>query len=165
MHILVVSDSHGAQNFMRRCVEQLRPDMILHLGDYYSDGEALHERYPEIPFLQVPGNCDLHRMPLSARRILIPTIGGVVTYMTHGDLQNVKMNLDGLKLSGRKAGAGLVVFGHTHVPHCEQTEDGMWVLNPGSCGYFNASAGMVEIEDQQVRSCRILTGQDLCTMA
>ncbi len=161
MRILVVSDSHGAKNFMFRCVEQFKPDMILHLGDYYSDGEELHERFPQIRFAQVPGNCDLSRMPLSARRILIPTIDGVVTYMTHGDLQKVKINLDILKLSGRKAGAELVVFGHTHQSFCEQTDDGMWVLNPGSCGYIHPSAGIVEIENEQVSFCRIITGQDL----
>ena len=58
MDILVLSDSHGAVAPMARAVELARPDLILHLGDCWRDGERLHSRFPDIPLEQVPGNCD-----------------------------------------------------------------------------------------------------------
>ena len=54
MRILVLSDSHAAIRFMRRCVEAVKPDAILHLGDYFDDGTVIHEEYPGILFYQVP---------------------------------------------------------------------------------------------------------------
>ena len=58
MKILVLSDSHGAVSPMEQAVEQTSPDLILHLGDCWRDGERLHDRFPSIPLEQVPGNCD-----------------------------------------------------------------------------------------------------------
>ena len=164
MRILVVSDSHGTRHFMCRCVEVLKPDMILHLGDYYEDGEALHETYPDIRFLQVPGNCDVGRIPMGARYTLTPKPEEVRIFMTHGHIQHVKFGLGALIADGRKAGAKLILFGHTHVPHLEQTDDGIWVMNPGTCGHGGGTAGLVELAEGAVQSCRILSEQDLYAM-
>ena len=38
MTILVFSDSHSSLSFMRRCVDSVKPDALIHLGDYYEDG-------------------------------------------------------------------------------------------------------------------------------
>ena len=38
MKILVLSDSHSALQFMRQCVESVKPDAIIHLGDFFDDG-------------------------------------------------------------------------------------------------------------------------------
>jgi len=43
---------------MERCVERVQPQVILHLGDCVRDAQRLEERYPDIPLLGVPGNCD-----------------------------------------------------------------------------------------------------------
>ena len=43
---------------MESAVEWERPDAILHLGDRERDAERLGERFPELPLLAVPGNCD-----------------------------------------------------------------------------------------------------------
>ena len=40
--ILVLSDSHSGNSFMRWCVDTVKPDAIVHLGDYYEDGCDLH---------------------------------------------------------------------------------------------------------------------------
>lgn len=50
MKILVLSDSHGAVSPMEQAVEQTSPDLILHLGDCWRDGERLHDRFPSIPW-------------------------------------------------------------------------------------------------------------------
>lgn len=44
MKILVLSDSHGAVSPMEQAVEQTSPDLILHLGDCWRDGERLHDQ-------------------------------------------------------------------------------------------------------------------------
>lgn len=43
MKILVLSDSHSALQFMRQCVESVKPDAIIHLGDFFDDGVVIHE--------------------------------------------------------------------------------------------------------------------------
>ena len=59
--ILVLSDSHSGTSFMRWCVDTVKPDAIVHLGDYFDDGWLLHEEYPSISIYQVAGNCDRYR--------------------------------------------------------------------------------------------------------
>ena len=49
MKILVFSDSHSSFSFMRRCIETVQPDAMIHLGDHYSDGQTMAEEYPHIP--------------------------------------------------------------------------------------------------------------------
>lgn len=53
MKILVLSDSHSALSFMRRCVESVKPDVMVHLGDYFDDATAIAEEYPQITLYQV----------------------------------------------------------------------------------------------------------------
>ena len=163
MKILVLSDSHSTLSFMRHCINAVKPDAIVHLGDHFDDGIAMKEEYPAIPLYQVPGNCDRYRCHPSQPEILIHRIGGVNLYMTHGHKHSVKSYLGALLRDARKAGAKVVLYGHTHVPDCHQEEDGLWVLNPGSCGYFGGSAGLLEVKDGSILSCRLLTMDDLIT--
>lgn len=161
MKILVLSDSHSTLSFMRRCIEAVQPNAIIHLGDHYDDGEAMKEEFPGIPFYQVPGNCDRYRCPPGIPEILIPRIGGVDLYLTHGHKHSVKSYLGALLRDARKAKAAAVLYGHTHVPDCHREEDGLWVLNPGSCGYFGGSAGLLELADGRITDCRLLEDRDL----
>ena len=161
MKILVLSDSHSAISFMRCCVDAVCPDAIVHLGDYFDDGQALAEEYPRIPFYQVPGNCDRFRCPRWAQEIRIEPVLGVSLYMTHGHRHNVKMDTGLLIRDARASRSAAVLYGHTHVAECRQEPDGMWVLNPGSCGYFDGSAGLMEVSGGRILSCRILRQSDL----
>jgi putative phosphoesterase len=161
MKILVLSDSHSALSFMRNCIDAVHPDAIIHLGDYFDDGEAMAEEYPHIRMYQVPGNCDRYRCRPDQPEILILTVGGVMLYMTHGHRHNVKLTLGLLLRDARAAGAAAALYGHTHVADCTLEEDGLWVLNPGSCGYYGGSAALMEITDGKIQSCRILRQEDL----
>ena len=161
MKILVLSDSHSTLSFMRRCIQSVRPDAIVHLGDHFDDGEAMKEEFPGIPFYQVPGNCDRYRCPPGQPEILIQRVCGVDLYITHGHRHSVKSYLGALLRDARTAGVRAVLYGHTHVPDCHREEDGLWVLNPGSCGYFGGSAGLVEADGGRITACRLLTDGDL----
>jgi len=163
MKILVLSDSHSTLSFMRRCIDSVKPNAIIHLGDHFDDGLAMKEEFPGVPFYQVPGNCDRYRCPPGQSEILITRIGGVDLYLTHGHKHSVKSDLGALLRDARRARVVAVLYSHTHVPDCHREEDGLWVLNPGSCGYFGGSAGLLTVENGAIRECRLLSDEDLLT--
>lgn len=160
MKILVLSDSHAALSFMRRCVEKIKPQAIIHLGDFYDDAEALKEDYGHIPFHMVPGNCDRYRCPIGAPELLCYPVGGVSMMMTHGHHYRVKSGIGGLTAEARRLGAKAVLYGHTHIADCHR-EDELWVLNPGTCGHFGGSAGVIETDGKKITACRIVRQADL----
>lgn len=163
MKILVLSDSHSALSFMRRCIAALAPDAIIHLGDYFDDGLTIKEEFPGIPFYQVPGNCDRYRCPPGQPEILVLPVCGANLYMTHGHKHHVKSGLGALLRDARESRVDAVLYGHTHRPDCRQEADGLWVLNPGSCGYGGGTAGLVEVRNGKISSCRVLRDADLLT--
>ncbi len=161
MKILVLSDSHSALRFMRQCIDKVKPDAIIHLGDYYDDGKTMGEEYPHIPLYQVPGNCDRYRCPPTAREILITPVCGVPLYMTHGHKHQVKSYLWALLRDARASKVDAVLYGHTHIANCYQEPDGLWVLNPGSCGYGGGTAGLIEVNSGKIVTCRLLWQENL----
>ena len=161
MKILVLSDSHSALSFMRRCIGDVKPDAVIHLGDHFDDGTAMKEEYPGIPFYQVPGNCDRYRCIPGQPEILIQRVCGVHLYMTHGHKHSVKSYLGALLRDARASKVDAVLYGHTHQQDCHREEDGLWVLNPGSCGYGGGSAAVLELTDGKIRNYRLLRQCDL----
>ena len=160
MTILVLSDSHSSLRFMRQCIEAVQPGTVIHLGDHYDDGQAMAEEYPGIRFYQVPGNCDKYRVSGFVPETLVERVCGVKLFMTHGHIHRVKAGLGALIRDARSTGAQAVLFGHTHEPYCE-CEDGMWIVNPGSCGYYGGSAAILTVTDNKISDCRILRQSDL----
>ena len=161
MKILVLSDSHAGLSFMRRCIQVLKPDAMIHLGDYFDDGEAMAEGNPHIPMHQVPGNCDRYRMIRYEPAVRCYPVCGIKLYMTHGHEHHVKQTLYRLLADARASQAQAVLYGHTHVAVCYQEEDGLWVLNPGSCSSSGGSVGLIEVRENRIFSCKILHHTDL----
>ena len=81
--------------------------------------------------------------------------------MTHGHNHGVKTGLDPLLRDAQKSQAQAVLFGHTHSALCYRTEEGMWVLNPGTCACDSGSAGLIIVESVKITDCRILRQSDL----
>ena len=119
------------------------------------------EEHPAVRFYQVPGNCDRYRCPPGVPEILITKVLGVELYMTHGHKHNVKLTHTSLLRDARASRVQAVLYGHTHVSDCRREEDGLWVLNPGSCGYGGGSAGLIEVENGKILDCRIIRQEDL----
>ena len=161
MKILVLSDSHSALRFMRRCMDTIKPDVVVHLGDHYGDGETLQEEYPQVRIYQVPGNCDRYRCPPFVREVVCQRIGGVDFFLTHGHIHRVKQGIGALVSDARKCGVQAALYGHTHVADCHQEPDGLWVLNPGSCGHGGGSAGMIETDGKKITACYLVKQADL----
>ena len=161
MKILVLSDSHAGLSFMRRTISAIRPDAVIHLGDYFDDAEAMQEEFSRIPFHMVPGNCDRNRMYKIVPETLCYVVCGVKLFMTHGHNQWVKSGLGRLLADAKAMGAQAALYGHTHNTDCHCEEDGMWVMNPGSCGSYGGSVGLIVTKENEIISCRILRQEDL----
>ena len=131
------------------------------MGDHFDDGVAMAETYPYIRFHQVPGNCDRYRCDPWQPDILCYTIGGVKLYMTHGHKHTVKSGRERLLAAAREQGVAAALYGHTHIADCHREEDGLWVINPGSCGSEEGSAALMEIRDEKIISCRIIRQEEL----
>ena len=164
MKILVLSDSHSSLRLMRMSIDRIRPDTVIHLGDYYGDAQAVAEEYPHLVFHQVPGNCDNYHCSPFIPRILNYDVGGVRLYMTHGHKHNVKFDLSLLLQDARKARVAAGLYGHTHIPDCRQEPDGLWILNPGSCGHAGGSAGVIETDHGRIQACYLVGAEDLAEM-
>lgn len=160
MKVLIFSDSHAGLSFMRSAVKTIGPDAIVHLGDYYDDGQTIAFENAHIPFYQVPGNCDRNRVFGKPESLCLPVFGALL-YMTHGHNHGVKFSACRLISDARAAGAQGVLFGHTHQALCRQEEDGFWIVNPGSCGSYSGCAAVMEIIDGKICDCRIFTADAL----
>lgn len=130
MRVLVTSDTHvGAARRPSLPAALLEhaasADAILHAGDL-TDPEILLELGAYAPVSAIRGNCDPPVPGLPERRIV--ELAGTAIGMVH----------DPGPESGRRARlrswfprCRVVVFGHTHLPICED-EEGLLLLNPGS---------------------------------
>ena len=161
MKILVMSDSHASLSFMRLCIQILKPDQVVHLGDHFDDGTAMAQENPHIRFHQVPGNCDRYRYDPWCADVLCYPVGGVRLYMTHGHKHGVKSGPGHLLADARESGAQAVLYGHTPQAQCYQCEDGLWVLNPGSCRGYSGSVGVLEISGERISACYLVTQAEL----
>lgn len=146
MKLLILSDSHGCVETMQAAVEWEKPHAIVHLGDYWADAGKLQRLLPPVPFYQVAGNCDRHRWEPEQTLCMTTSFGGVLCMMVHGHQYGVKSGLLRLCLAAREARAQVALFGHTHSPLC-RWEDGILLMNPGSCGNFYGTYGVLTIEN------------------
>ena len=87
---------------MRYAIQAIKPDAVIHLGDYYDDGEAMAEENPHLVFHQVNGNCDRYRSYEIRPEALCYPVGGVLFYMTHGHNHHVKTSLYSLLRDGER---------------------------------------------------------------
>ena len=140
MNILVFSDSHRYVSGMYCAIEAHHPDQIIHLGDHQEDAEEVAAVYPTLPFCMVPGNCDGWTTEPLKKRI---TCDGVSILLSHGHLWHVKQGYELAISDARNSGADILLFGHTHVAVCKQLEDGLWMMNPGSC---RSTYGLITLE-------------------
>ena len=112
-------------------------------------------------FHQVPGNCDQYHCSPFAPRILNYAVGGVKLYMTHGHKHQVKTTISLLLADARKSGSQAALYGHTHIADCHREADGLWVLNPGSCGSAAGNVGVIETADNTITACYLLSQAEL----
>jgi putative phosphoesterase len=130
VHVLVVSDTHVGparrQQLPAALIEHARQaDLILHGGDV-TDPDVLLELAAYAPLHAVLGNCDPLGSCLPER--LVVELAGARIGMLHipGPEHGRRA-----RLAASFPGCRVVIFGHTHLPVCED-EHGLLLLNPGS---------------------------------
>lgn len=153
MKFLILSDSHGTMEPMLEAVSREKPQGIVHLGDYWSDGQELARLCPGIPLYQVAGNCDRYSWSPGQTEAMTINLGGVPCFLCHGHRQGVKHGLYRLYCTALEAEAKVALFGHTHESFCQE-ENGVWLLNPGTCGSWRGTYGILEIQKGSI-SCEI----------
>jgi putative phosphoesterase len=146
---------------MRQCIDSVKPNAVVHLGDCYDDGQAMAEEYPYLYFYRVPGNWDKYSNLIGVPAVLVSKVCGVRLFMTHGHLHGVRTGLDTLIRDASQRDVQAVLFGHTHSKFCKQTESGIWIMNPGSCCGHDKTAGLITVESGKISDCRFLRQSDL----
>ena len=132
MRVVALADTHAPRRW-KSCpplvAEQLRrADLILHAGDVCT-AAVLDELSGYAPVLAVLGNNDGPDVAeWGAPETLQADLDGLQVAMLH-DSGAAPGRLRRLRL--RFPDAGLVVFGHSHIP-LDESGDGLRILNPGS---------------------------------
>lgn len=152
MLIAVFSDSHGNVEPMCRAVEEHRPDMVLHLGDYARDAEDLQRHFPGLDIRYVRGNCDT--WGCDAPEELSFRIDRVPVLMVHGHRQSVKFSLEPLANKVHFSGARLGLFGHTHQSEYKKMGD-VTLFNPGSVGMGRQTYGLITVKGEEFQ-CKLM---------
>lgn len=129
MKILIVSDTHGRCYYLERALQKVSPiDMLIHLGDLEGDATYI-EAIADCPVEMVSGNND-YFTDIPREKFL--EIGKYYVMLTHGHRYGVNYGIDQLKESALLNGADIVMFGHTHQPLIDLTNDNIYAINPGS---------------------------------
>ncbi len=130
MKAIIFSDSHRSFNPMVKAIEKEgKVDLIIHAGDVVGDAEDLHIMHPRQAVAYVKGNNDWWDNSAPEDRFF--EFDGVKIFLTHGHNYGVKYSLSKLIQKGKKMGADICIFGHTHISHNEMHE-GITLFNPGS---------------------------------
>lgn len=128
MKILIVSDSHGKDDYLFQTIQRVSPiDLMVHLGDLGGHEEYIQSITP-CPVEMVSGNNDRFNGLPNEKMI---KIGNYSVMLTHGHRYGVYFNTCPIKEAAKLRQADIVMFGHTHVPMID-TKDSVWAINPGS---------------------------------
>lgn len=129
MKVLIVSDSHNKCFYLERVLEKVQPiDLMIHLGDFEGDERRIKE-LASCPIAMVSGNNDYFT---EIPRDDFIELGQYYIMITHGHKYGVNYGVDQIKEIAMLNGANIVMFGHTHRPMIDLTEDTIWAINPGS---------------------------------
>lgn len=127
MKILLVSDTHGRDERLEEVLKLEKPDFLCHMGDL--EGSEDHIRViTKCPLAMVSGNNDFWT---DLNPEVTFELHGFRIFMTHGHYYYAHSGNEQLKSVGRRNGADIVLFGHTHRPTLEWDKD-IIVANPGS---------------------------------
>ncbi len=128
MKVLIVSDTHGREQLLLNTMKKVGPiDLLIHLGDFEGGEEYIKEMAP-CPTEMVSGNNDFFN-GLPKEKIIL--LGKYYIMLTHGHRYGVNSGTYSVKEAARRNKADIVMFGHTHVPMIDLSEN-VWAINPGS---------------------------------
>ncbi len=150
MRILVISDSHKRTDIIEKILyAQNDANEVFFLGDLASDIEDFTNLFPQKRFHILSGNCDYFSTYPSSD---IAVVGGKRIFYTHGHSLGVKQGTEHLLKTAKAQGCQIALFGHTHNPLILY-EDGVYIVNPGSCSSPRSSKpsyAIIDIENNGI---------------
>lgn len=127
MKALIVSDNHGNLDSLEELIDLYEDevDLWLHCGDSeFMAGHSIWEK-----FKTVRGNMDIDsELPLNR----VEEFDDEKLLVVHGHNQRVGFTLDLVEDLAQEKGADIVFYGHTHIAQLNQTDDDVYLINPGS---------------------------------
>lgn len=138
MKILVFSDSHGRWRNIDEAISLHSgvADAVLFLGDGLADIERVREKYPNIAFFCVRGNCDIFNFSDTPEEKIL-NFDGIRIFFAHGHRYGVKGSLGYILNKANEYSSDAVLFGHTHEPYASVeyfADRRVQIFNPGSIG-------------------------------
>ena len=132
-HVVVLSDTHVRAGGRRRMPADAyraleSADVILHAGDIVT-ADLLDELSGFAPTIAVLGNNDVEPDLAHLPETRTEVIDGVRLAMVHDSGPKAGREA---RLRRRFPDAGVVVFGHSHIPWNQVSVDGQLLFNPGS---------------------------------
>jgi uncharacterized protein len=131
--LAIVSDTHlprGARRLPDGCTERLRAaDLIVHAGDLSARSVLAELEAFGPPVVAVHGNVDDTELRALLPEQRVVELGGARIGVVH-DAGPAKGRL--ARLRRRFAGCDAAIFGHSHIPLHERSDDGFQIFNPGS---------------------------------
>lgn len=154
MQILVISDTHGRYDILKRILAEHRDvDFVIHCGDGEYETNRLIAERPELKpwILQVRGNCDHSREIPLVREISLPFGHKAIALhghtMIYGDFQQNLVQL------AKENDADIVLFGHLHT-RIDRNVEGVRLFSPGSAAQprdqFPAGFGLLDVMESGV---------------
>ncbi len=142
MRVLILSDSHRNKLNVKKILEEEKNcEALIFCGD----GEEDIPNGLNMKVIKVRGNNDW-RSNLPAVETFF--IGETKFMVAHGHTFFVKRSLDDIIFTAKQAKAQVLCFGHTHIQY-KGYEDGLHIVNPGSCMAYLEYA-VVEIKDKSI---------------
>ncbi len=152
MKILILSDSHRYLQYVNDVFDRIGKHIsaAIHLGDGCNDLDLQKERYKNIVFYGVAGNCD-SSADLYSNNIV--NISGKKILITHGHKYNVKMSYDRVSYAASEENVDICLFGHSHVPIIFYYESILF-MNPGSISLPKSNSypsyGIIDISEKGI---------------
>ena len=117
MKVVVFSDAHGNKQAIKRIIE-FNPDAdyVISLGD----SECRHSFLLNLDIIAIKGNYPRDG-GVSYESIL--EIEGKRLFLTHGHKFGVVNDLEKLLAKGKRIGADVLLYGHTHIPRFDIFEE------------------------------------------
>ena len=132
MKILLVSDTHGMNENLRKAIEREKPfDYLIHCGDTDDEWREIESMAGTLCTF-VRGNNDYDRALKDTARLFFK---GITIYVTHGHRLRVHYGHEGLIREAKKYGCAIAAYGHTHRPVVDDSDPDLLILNPGSLTY------------------------------
>lgn len=129
MKVLVVSDSHGKHDLLRKAIGQEAPiDLLIHAGDIEGDPDKILGPKREYEIRAVAGNMDWGD---KLEPELVFDMAGHKVFLTHGHRYGVSYTLANLRETAAEYECDVAIYGHTHMPAMDE-QNGILLLNPGS---------------------------------